>query len=274
MKPLRHILIAALAWPATAMAAGEPLKLKNAEGAELPARLYGRPPDGACPPTIILSPGLAMGEKALTYYATRFEKEGYRAIVLGHGEKSKSPEIKILKNTLLKDDRARTAIFKKRLQDITAALAYAAECKPPFTALFGFSLGAAATMLEAGAQANLPTQGQNRFDAYIAASPFGIGPLFTSAPWPGVTKPLLIVTGTQDNATGFPYKDRTAFYTHLPANHTRMAVVSGAAHNQIGGKGEPAMQTRMGNIMVDFLAMARTGKWLPVSYDNVEISEK
>ncbi|NBO18220.1 MAG: hypothetical protein EBV03_03155 [Proteobacteria bacterium] len=274
MPLFRRLLLLTALWPACAMA-GQPLQLKNGDGPTVPAMAYGNWSGTSCPSTVVVSPGLASNERNMTALATRLEKEGYRVLVLGHGEKANPADVKLLVNTKMADDRVRNNFFKNRLAHIGAALAHArASCSPPFTALLGFSLGATAALVEAGAKANLAAQGQNRFDAYIAASPQGQGHLFGKDAWNSISKPTLVITGTRDNNQSISYKDRAAVFSGLPAGHNRLAIISGARHADVGGKGKPAVQNVLGNIVADFLAMAHTGKWLPVTYEGVDITDK
>ena len=110
------------------------------------------------------------------------------------------------------------AAYNARLMDIAAALNWAQEsCKAPFVALLGHSMGARTVMVEAGAKNNLAVKGLDRFDAYVAVSPDGPGPMFPRDAWGGIRKPMLLLTGTRDDSLEGEWKTRTIPYDRLPA---------------------------------------------------------
>ncbi len=131
--------------------------------------------------------------------------------------------------------------YQARLMDIAAALKWAnSACKAPYVALIGHSMGARTVMVEAGAKLKIDVNGagQDRFDAYVALSPDGPDPMFPEKAWSGVTKPMLILTGTRDKSmqTG-DYKSRTIPYDSLPAGCKWLGVIDGATHMNFAGVG-------------------------------------
>jgi dienelactone hydrolase len=172
------------------------------------------------------------------------QADGWRAIVMGHGESGRAAltsdireqhGIKRGLRELVDDPKA----YDARLMDIAAALRWAGQsCKAPYIALIGHSMGARTVMIEAGAQNKIGVKGQNRFDAYVAMSPDGPDAVFPENAWSGISKPMLILTGTRDKSmqTG-DYKSRTVPYESLPAGCKWLGVIDGATHMNFAGVG-------------------------------------
>jgi dienelactone hydrolase len=128
--------------------------------------------------------------------------------------------------------------YNARLMDIAAALKWAAgTCKVPFVALLGHSMGARTVEVEAGARNKLGVKGLDRFDAYVALSADGPGPMFPENAWSGINKPMLILTGTRDGSLDGDWKSRTIPYDSLPAGCKWLGVINGATHLNFAGAG-------------------------------------
>lgn len=128
------------------------------------------------------------------------------------------------------------AAYNARLMDIAAALKWSAGvCKAPFVALLGHSLGARTVEVESGAKNKLGVKGLDRFDAYVALSADGPGPMFPENAWSGIAKPMLILTGTQDGSLDGDWKSRTIPYGSLPAGRKWLGVIDGATHLNFAG---------------------------------------
>jgi len=90
-------------------------------------------------------------------------------------------------------------------------------------------------MFEAGAHNKLifdghEVQGKDRFDAYVALSPSGEGPIFSSDSWKGIRKPLFVLTGTHDKGLEGTWEWRTQPYDGMPAGGKWLGVMDGATH--------------------------------------------
>ena len=83
--------------------------------------------------------------------------------------------------------------------------------------------------------------GKDRFDYYIALSPQGEGQLFPRNAWQNIRKPMLIITGTRDDTLdGLPYTKRLEGFSYMKEGTQKWcAVIDGASHKNLGGKGLP-----------------------------------
>jgi dienelactone hydrolase len=198
--------------------------------------------DAPCPPLAILSPGFGGTERELGGLAGLLADRGFRVLVMGHAESGPDQ----LRAALRSSDR-RAAIIagagdpaahRARFLDLDAVWAVAtARCRPAFALLAGHSMGAQTTMMEAGAVARIGATGRDRFDAYVALSPQGVGLRFASGAWAGVSKPVLMVTGTRDSGVDGDWTTRLSAFDGLPPGTGRLAIVAGATHMNLGGRG-------------------------------------
>ncbi len=130
------------------------------------------------------------------------------------------------------------AAYNARMMDIAAALKWAeGSCKAPFVALLGHSMGARTVLLEAGAKNNYGVKSANRFDAYVALSPDGPGPMFPKDSWAGIRKPVLMLTGTRDGSLDGDWQTRTIPYDNMPSGCKWLGVIDGATHMNFAGGG-------------------------------------
>lgn len=167
------------------------------------------------------------------------------------------------------------ALEKARSADIAAALAAADPVRrAPFRVLIGHSMGAAATMIEAGAQPRFGRIGHDAFDAYVAISPDGPGPLFAPDAWRGIRKPVLIVTGTRDRGAGGDWTWRARPFDSLPPGGKRLAVIPGAGHLQLGGLGSASVRETVTALAIEFVDSARSGVIAPSRVSGAEIRDK
>ena len=235
--------VAVLVGLITGTVAGQELvQAARQDGVQTPLRVY-TPSVPNCPPLAVISPGAGGSENGYKYLAEALRDDGWRAIVMGHKEsgmaalRSDVREARGIKSglkELVNDPKA----YDARLMDIDAALKWGRDvCKPPFVALLGHSMGARTVTVEAGAKNNLGVKGLDRFDAYVALSPDGPGPMFPENAWSGIHKPLLILTGTRDKSLDGGWETRTAFFDGLPAGCKWQGVIDGATHMNFAGGG-------------------------------------
>ncbi|MDX1974833.1 MAG: hypothetical protein SFT92_04070 [Rickettsiales bacterium] len=167
--------------------------------------------------------------------------------------------------------------WQGRFDDIQATLTYAtANCRPPLLVMAGHSMGAATTMLEAGAKGAVPYGGADRFDAYVALSPQGISWMFkdTSA-WSNVKKPVLFITGTEDSMFNDDYQNRVKAFDYLPRGQKRIVIIDGADHMDLGGRGKNDEAKQITTTAIfDFLNMLQGNSWQSVQYPNSITKEK
>ena len=115
--------------------------------------------------------------------------------------------------------------------------------------------------------------GSNRFDAYIALSPQGEGTAFGPSAWSGVTKPVLMVTGTNDRVFDSDYTARLTAFAGLPTGRKRLAIIPGAGHLQIGGIGSAAVSAIVQALALEFAGQA-SGSWGPSRVTGAKITDK
>jgi predicted dienelactone hydrolase len=168
---------------------------------------------------------------------------------------------------------------------VGVALAWAAgQCKSPYRVLLGHSMGSETVMLEAGAKnmIRIPYQsaGQDRFDAYVTLSPEGPGVVFPEQAWTGIRKPLLVLTGTRDQALMGGPQSRQVPWHELPGSVARcqwMGVINGASHMNFAGIGFGArrVDSLVTRTIAAFLDGARRGNcFLPPSIPTMTLQAK
>jgi predicted dienelactone hydrolase len=153
------------------------------------------------------------------------------------------------------------ALYRDRLMDIGAALAWAEQqCHRAFRALLGHSMGSEAVMFEASALNKIGLYGENRFDAYVAISTSGPGSIFPEHAWNKISKPLYVLTGTEDKGLEGGWQWRTAPFDDLPAGCHWLGVIDGATHLNFAGIGMAGKTKRLTLDSVRaFLTGARDG---------------
>lgn len=212
------------------------------DGEQTPLRVY-TPEGSTCAPLALISPGAGGSENGYKYLAEGLREDGWRAIVIGHKESGMAALRSDMRDAgglkgglqeLVNDPKA----YDARLMDIAAALKWAGtSCKAPFVALLGHSMGARTVMVEAGAKNNLGVKSPDRFDAYVALSPDGPGPMFPKDAWSRIRKPVLMLTGTRDGSLDGDWKTRTIPYEGMPAGCKWLGVIDGATHMNFAGVG-------------------------------------
>lgn len=244
-------LLPLAAWAQTAIV------VVRADGTVEPVIVY-EANAGRCAPLALISPGAGGTERGLAYLAIALRQHGWTTLVLGH--KGSGPDA--LRAGLLELTTDRSA-YDGRFLDITAALTLQnRSCRDRRTVLIGHSMGAATVMLEAGAgnRLGLPA-GKDRFDAYVALSPQGPGSIFPETAWRGIAKPVLLITGTRDQALEGGWQSRTKPFRDMRRGCKALAVVDGATHMNFAGvgfaKGAEDVTTRL---VLAFLDGVRDGR--------------
>jgi predicted dienelactone hydrolase len=246
----RFAAVAFACFTATAGAA-EWLQAPRDDGARTPLRVFVPDSGTTCAPLAVISPGAGGSENGLEYIADSLREGGFVAIVLGHVESGAAPlKEKMRKSGVrggLLELTTDPAAYRDRLLDIGAALKWigAPACRSTFSVLIGHSMGAATVMIEAGAQNQLGVKGSDRFDAYVAISPQGPGSIFPEHAWTKVHRPLLMLTGTRDNALEGDWRTRTKPFDDLPGGCKWIGVINGASHLNFAGIGSSAATQKL-----------------------------
>ena len=237
------VSLALLTVASQAQSTTETQHLHREDGTETLASIY---PVANCKGIAIISHGAAGSETGYVYLAKALQEQAWYTVVPGHRE-SGMPALRQhmkgkgiiggLKNglsSLVTDDGA----YRGRFLDIQAALQYAQQhCASDTTILLGHSMGAATTMLMAGAKNNLELQAPKlHFDAYVAMSPQGVGSIFPQHAWASISAPVLSMTGTKDTELGgLSWQTRLDPFNDMQAPCKWSAVVEGATHMSFGG---------------------------------------
>ncbi len=234
--------------------AAQVVKMPRLDGQVTPLKLYGDWKTRDCPATIILSHGLGGNENGLAYIGKAFARKGLRAVVVGHRESSLRYLKKFFPGRDLSDLVTEPSLYTARHDDLTAAIKYVNQyCHPRPFLLGGHSMGAATTMIEAGASANVLFEGEDRFDAYIAISPQGVGWRFDEGAWDGIRKSVLMITGTEDHGKDGNYMSRFSAFEELPIGRKRFAIIPKATHKDLGGRRRGSVQRYVMKIIWEYL---------------------
>lgn len=244
----RHLPVRALAACLVTLAAGQGqaqaqshLQLQREDGRTVVASAYT--PVGPCRGIALVSHGAGGSEKGYAYLGRALAQWGFLAVVPAHADsglkalREKTPAFNVREG--LTELVADADAYRSRFADLQAARSWAAaHCASPRSVLLGHSMGAATTMLEAGATNHLGLQGTDRYDAYVALSPQGEGSIFPADAWKNIRKPVLLLTGTRDQELGGKgWQSRTAAYAVLPGPCKWLAVIDGATHMHFAGHG-------------------------------------
>lgn len=237
------MLFAFFAASAQAAVTVKTLTLQRADQHTMPARVYS-PAGRGCERLALLSPGAGGDAEELAYLAEGLARSGWRALVMGHEESGPAALKQRVKQAGLKAGLLALTTdadaYRYRLMDIDTALAWASQhCgqEPRDRVLIGHSMGAATTMMEAGANNAIGISGKNRMQAYVALSPQGPGSLFPENAWAQINAPVLSLTGTRDDALEGGWQSRTLPYANMPAGCKWLGVIDGATHMHFAGRG-------------------------------------
>jgi predicted dienelactone hydrolase len=196
-----------------------------------------------CRGIAIISPGAGGSEKGYRYLGEAMSSLGYLAVVIGHPESGRQALREHLRGNGLRDGLAELITepeaYRGRFMDIAEARKWTqGRCATSESVLIGHSMGAATTMMEAGARNKLGIQGANTFSAYIALSPQGTGIIFPDDAWSGISKPVLLLTGTRDTELGgATWETRTEPFKNMPPGCKWLGVIESASHMNFAGNG-------------------------------------
>jgi pimeloyl-ACP methyl ester carboxylesterase len=252
--------------------------LPRADGAATPVKRYGS--QTGCGPTMIISHGLGGNENGNAALAAAMARAGWRVMVLGHRESGPSELRAVFMSGDIRNGLIRAASnpssHKARFMDVDAAVTELTKvCRPSPFVLAGHSMGALTTMLEAGAVSRFARSGKDRFDAYVAISPQGVGAFYTSGAWTAVRKPVLMITGSQDRTAEGPPETRMTAFEGLPPGRKRFAIISGAGHIALAGNNPGHITNTIAALIQEFLASFSGNRPLPASaIQGVSVTDK
>ena len=225
--------------------ANERLSLERQDGRPTKALAY-TPANTACRGVALVSPGAGGSEQEYRYLGTALSSQGYLTLVVGHAESGRDALRERVQRLGLRDGLEALVTdpvaYRGRQLDLDAARAWARpRCPGEEAVLIGHSMGAATVMMAAGARNRLGVETRQRFDAYIALSPQGTGPLFPPDAWGDVRQPTLLITGTRDTGLGgASWETRTEPFRAMPAGCKWLGVIDGATHMHFAGHGASA----------------------------------
>jgi pimeloyl-ACP methyl ester carboxylesterase len=255
------------------------LTLTRADGAQIPALNYTASGGSNCPPTMVLSHGFGGDERTQGSLARTMAARGWRVLAIAHKESGRAILQAAIRQgggwTAVDAVARQRSLHVFRLADLDAALTEVTRtCRPKPLILAGHSMGSQTTMMEAGATALIGRLGSNRFDAYAALSPQGIGTAYAAGAWSGVSRPVLMITGTNDRTADADYQARLTAFEGLPTGRKRLAVIPGAGHLQIGGIGSASVDAVVNALVQEFAEQIARGAWSPSRVSGVRITEK
>jgi dienelactone hydrolase len=261
-----------------AMSPAAAQNLSRADGTTTPVKRYG--PQTGCGPAMVISPGFGGNEDGNGGLAATMARQGWRVLVMGHRESGREAFRAVIFSTAPKQGliEATTTppMHRARFLDLDAVVTeMTRNCRPSKFVLAGHSMGAMTTMLEAGTVARFGRFGSNRFDAYVAISPQGIGYTYDRGAWTGVSKPVLMITGTRDQGTDGGLETRLSAFEGLPPGNKRLAIISGAGHLALGANWNNDVTKAVSALTIEFLSALGEGRTLPAStLRDIDIRDK
>lgn len=222
--------------------AQETLTLKRSDSKDVAVSAY-LPKGVACNGWAVISPGAGGSETGYRYLGEALSSLGYLAVVVGHQESGRRAVLENVRESGLRAGLeeliTEPEAYRARFQDIAASGQWArARCASSMSILIGHSMGAATTMMEAGAKNKVGIQGSDSYSAYVAISPQGAGIIFPAGAWEGITKPVLMLTGTRDKELGgASWEVRTEPFSNMKPGCKWLGVLDGATHMNFAGFG-------------------------------------
>ncbi len=275
----RRLIVASLLLVFHALAVGESVRsvsIPAPNDAQLNAHVYP-PSSKTCKGVVVVSHGAGGNERGYSYLGEFFASSSFLTVIPTHRMSDKSALTRLRKSHGLEDGLIRlttnSKAYQERLADIGIAKSWAQKkCDSGFSVLLGHSMGAATVMLEAGATNLMGLSGKDRFDAYIALSPQGEGPIFNAKSWSSIQKPVLSITGTRDDELGGnSWKNRTQPFKNMPAGCKWLAVIDDATHLNFAGLGFSYRTEKYATEVIDdFLAGINKGCTAPTSLRSVQ----
>jgi predicted dienelactone hydrolase len=241
MKKMRglSLILIYLALPQMALSQ-EVVEVKRVDDKWVTMAVYR--PKQDCQGIAIISHGAGGSENGYAFLAKALQAQDWLSVVPGHQESGiaglrqhmNGKGIRAALASLITDNKA----YLGRFMDIQAALNLARQhCPAKPQVMIGHSMGAATTMLAAGALNRLQLETPTfNFDAYIALSPQGVGSIFPPHAWQHIQHKVLLMTGTRDtDLGGANWQTRLDAFRDMSGPCKWSAVIDGATHMSFAG---------------------------------------
>lgn len=208
-------------------------------------------PQQHCQGVAIISHGAGGSEYGYSYLANFLQQQQWLVLVVDHQESNSEVLKQLLRRQgmieALSELVTMPSAYTARFMDISIAQTWGKQhCIGDRQLMIGHSMGAATTMLLAGAENNLNVVAPKlSFDAYIALSPQGVGSIFPKDAWRHINKPVLLLTGTKDRELHGSWQSRQDAFYSLPAGCKWLGVINGANHLNFAGKGASGKTERL-----------------------------
>lgn len=214
---------------------------------------------------VMITPGAGGSEDGYRYLANYFVAQGYWVVVMEHLESNLGSLRNYTKRQGLKQGLVEMVThgpsYQGRMMEIQEVLRWLDGQVGGPKILVGHSMGAATVMIEAGAANKVGCSGQDRFDAYIALSPQGPGLIFPQGAWGGITKPMLLITGTEDHELDHTWESRLQSFDNMKAGTYKwLGVIEGATHMNLAGVGLSRNPEKCVVELVDLFCKNNLGK--------------
>lgn len=211
-----------------------------------PVKVVKYLPQQDCQGVAIISHGAGGSQYGYSYLANFLQQQKWLVLVVDHQESNSE----VLKQLLSRQSMIESltemvttaSAYRGRFMDISVAQTWGKQhCVGERQIMIGHSMGAATTMLLAGAENNLKVLAPKlSFDAYIALSPQGVGSIFPKDAWRDINKPVLLLTGTKDRELHGSWQSRQDAFYSLPVGCKWLGVINRANHLNFAGKGASA----------------------------------
>lgn len=263
MAGCRSALTLVLAMSLGAAEVGIDLDLADADGA-IPLRCWlpTAAPAGGRAPVVVFSHGLGGSREGYAFLARAWSAAGYAVILPTHlgsdtatmraaGLRWKQAMAKAMRDPGNLRRRPRDiARIIDHLDDLGARLPGAPRFDHQRITVAGHSFGAWTALTVAGLRsAVLGDQSDPRPRAVIALSPPGPSPTTPADAGAAVTRPVLVLTGTEDTQAGFlavpgtvtDYRWRIRTFDSLASTDKWLGVLDGARHSAFSGGASAAL---------------------------------
>ncbi len=215
-------------------------QLKRADGKIFKVKILTpqTPPLGL----VVVSPGAGGSENGYGYLVDYFATHGWLVCAMEHLESNLDSLREHTKHQGLKKALVEMVTdplsYQGRIMEIQGVLDWIGDSVGGPRILVGHSMGAATVMIEAGAKNKLGCHGKDRFSAYIALSPQGPGLIFLEGAWEHLSKPMLLITGTEDHELDSAWGSRLKSFEGMKSGtHKWLGVIDGATHMNLAGVG-------------------------------------
>lgn len=262
---LRGLLFCSVVlWGAVADAS-DVVNVRREDGRYISVRRFGAWPKAdpvqRCAPLVIWSHGLGSGVKPLKGFMEDLADAGYLVLAPEHPESGQGVHSR---DVLVKKGNQEiflTRYHEYRFKDLAALLLYVREqCEPGYMALGGTSFGGGLAIMAAGGRVHdgVDWSDFDQFDAYVAITPPSVKEVYGDYGWGNIQKPLLVMTGTDDDSLSGTPDERMRRFELLPNGNKRFVIVTGVNHSSFHKAPFGAVTSKY---VMEFLDMTKQKKW-------------